>query len=70
MTALNADLAGNDPHRFVPFGNRLGEGWAKPSSNRYGGKSASTASTVTVVEDSIRIGPYGPSSATTDRWLC
>jgi hypothetical protein len=68
MTALNADLAGNDPHRFVPFGNRLGEGWAKPSSNRYGGKSASTASTVTVVEDSIRIGPYG--RATTDRWLC
>lgn len=61
---------GKDSRRFLAFGNRLSDCWAKPLSNRYGGKSSSTASKVTVVEDSIRIGPCGPSSSTTVCWLC
>ena len=63
-------MAWNDRHGFLRFGNRLSDGWTKPSSNRYGGVSCSTASTVTMVEDSIRIGPYGPSSSTIVCWLC
>jgi hypothetical protein len=60
----------NDPHRLLGFANFLGDGWEKPSSNRYGGKSSSIASMVIVVEDSIWIGPYGPSNSTTVCWLC
>jgi hypothetical protein len=63
-------MARTDRYRFLRFGNRLGDDWAKPSSNRYGGKSSSIASTVMVVEDSIWIGPYGPSNSTTVCWLC
>jgi len=61
---------GNDPHRLLVFGNRLIDGWEKSSSNRYRGKSSSVISTVMVVEDSIWIGPYGPSNSTTVCWRC
>ena len=61
---------GNDPHRLLAFGNRLIDGWEKSSSNRYRGKSSSVISTVMVVEDSIWIGPYGPSNSITVCWLC
>ena len=63
-------LARTDRYRFLRFGNRFSDGWAKPSSNRSSGKSSCVASIVMVVEDSIRIGPYGPSSSMIVCWLC
>ena len=63
-------MARTDRYRFLRFGKRLSDGWAKPSSNRCSGTSSCVASIVMVVEDSIRIGPYGPSSSTTVCWLC
>jgi hypothetical protein len=63
-------LGANDAHRLRVFGKRLGDGRAKPSSNRCGGKTSSAISTVIVEVESIQTSPYGPSNSTTVRWLC
>jgi len=70
LFTLGARPLGNDPHRLLAFGNRLSDGWEKSSSNRFRGKSSSAVSTVMVVEDSIWIGPDGPSNSTTVCWVC
>jgi len=66
---MGAPLTGSRAYRLGAFGKRRNDGWAKPPSKRCGGKASTVISTVMVDEDSMWIGPYGPSNSTTVRWL-